>query len=199
MPDTSMYLLRLARRLRPGRSPVARGSDRIEAAALVIVVLLSLLTIPVVVTHGQRSYAHNRQIAEEAMASRYETTATLLADAPSRPRAGRGPVSENGTRAQARWTTSEGIELTGAVPASSGMSAGSEVPIWIDTAGEVTSSPATPQDAAGHAAATAIATWLIVVGALSAAFWLLRAGLDQHRYAHWAHEWARLNTGHGPP
>ncbi|PXY28263.1 Rv1733c family protein [Prauserella muralis] len=192
MPASPTYLLRLWRRVRIGSNPLARCWDRIEAAALLGVVLLSLFAVPVTAALGSETYAENIKVSRDEMRDRRQTTAVLLADAP-RENLGEPGVSGGGSaRVWAQWVLQDGTKRTGNVVAKIGANAGSAMSIWVDERGDLAVAPTTTRDAVGRAVSAALLAWLAVAGGLSAVFWLLRKGLDQLRYAQWTREWEHI-------
>ncbi len=195
MSASSPHLLRLQRLWRLmhlGRNPLARGSDRVEAVALLTVMLLALLAVPFAASAGSETRAQALETARQEMSSRHRGTAVLLANAPPRPYGDTRAVSRSGARVRVQWVLSGGSERTGFVRADYDTPAGSEVPIWLDDNGELTSAPTTPGDAARRAVGAAVSIWLATVVVLSAGFWLTRKGLDRLRHAQWAREWERI-------
>ncbi|WP_236005083.1 Rv1733c family protein [Amycolatopsis pittospori] len=180
------------RRLRPGRNPLARGSDRCEAAFAIGAVLAALLAIPFAATVGSDVYAGQMLKAAEQTVDRYETTARLLADAPPvRIRLDGVPIEET-AYVHAHWTVPGGPIREGVVAVDSGAVAGNEVRIWLDSAGSVVDPPVTPTDATSTGIGVGTGIWLAFVTVLAGLYLGARAMLARARSAAWAREWQRV-------
>lgn len=188
-------LARSWRRVHPGRNPVARPWDRIEAAMLIGVVLGALMAIPLAAVVGSTAYAGQLALSAQQKSDRHPTTAILMADAPPVAVTGEDrPFDANATNVPARWMVN-GAERRGNVGAHPGERAGNTVPIWLTRSGDLAAPPISPSDAAvnGVLAGGFVGfTALIVLAALySAGRWCL----DRQRARQWAREWA-LISGH---
>ncbi|PXY30468.1 hypothetical protein BAY59_12870 [Prauserella coralliicola] len=179
---------RLWRRLFVGRNPLARPGDRLESRLLVILLLLVLFSIPVVASLGSETYASRLAVAEQEAESKHRATAVLLADAPVSMTT--GELESVGVLA--RWERPDGTEQVGEVSAYRGSTRGTEVPVWLDDSGELTSPPITRAGAATDAASVAISAWLGVVALCGLVFLAVRGVLARLRAAQWAREWARV-------
>jgi hypothetical protein len=146
-----------------------RGTDRVESAAELVLGILAGVLVLVSVWSG---FAAHTQVVEESAvenAAWTPVTATLLEDAPSLVA---GPsTGQEMTVADARWTAPDGTVHTGAVPVPTGVTAGSETPIWVDHTGAVAPRPLTASDALIFGALTAVG--IAVVGGFLLLFCLL--------------------------
>ncbi|WP_143264440.1 Rv1733c family protein [Amycolatopsis kentuckyensis] len=154
---------RLRRTLLPGRDTVARPSDRLQAALLRSVLVLSSVAAAVAVLFGIGLYTDEAARSGEQLASRYTSTAVLLADGPAPGLPGRDGIPGQAGPAAARWTTREGEWRTGVVDAPSGTVVGNEVPVWLDAAGAPVERPLTPASALIDSAVPAVGLWAGVV------------------------------------
>ncbi|MGW3960563.1 Rv1733c family protein [Amycolatopsis sp. NPDC005003] len=187
----SMWLIRLRHTLLPGRDTVARPSDRIQAAVLLVVGLASLLAGVGAVLLGIGIHAAETAESRDQIASRYEATAVLLADGPAPGTVGHsGTLGESGP-AKAFWLAHDGQRHTGEVDAPAGTVAGNEVPVWLDGTGTPVDRPLT------RIAAVVIATglWVGVVFALALAYRGVVFALDRIRLARWQQEWFARQPG----
>lgn len=193
--DTSTRLTRLRHTLLPGRHTVARPSDRVQAAALLLVVLLSLAAGAGAVLLGIGIHSAEAAKSREQTASRYAATAVLLSDGPVPGGAGRsGSVGETGP-AQAIWTTKDGQKRTGEMATAAGTVPGNEVPIWLDATGTPVDGPLTPAAAVIDAAVVATGLWAGVVSLLAGGYWSGVTVLDRFRLARWQREWFAQQPG----
>ncbi|MFF5989637.1 Rv1733c family protein [Prauserella flavalba] len=189
---TSSYLGRLLRTLFPGGNPLARPSDRAEAAALLLAIVLPLLALPFAAALGSDSYARESRAAELEAGTRYETTAVLLADAvPESPTAYSGGRQTVSVRAE--WRLPDGSSGRGLVVAEAGLHKGSKVPVWLDASGERVRPPRTQAMVTWNAVAVAITVWLAVTLACACGWWALHALLDHARRERWQREWVELD------
>ncbi|MBB3664832.1 hypothetical protein FB384_003783 [Prauserella sediminis] len=175
------------RRIRPGRNPLARSGDRWEGRLLAMIVVLVIAAVPAAVTWGGDVYAGRLDDAARDAAAKHQVTAVLTADAPVSATAGYA----RGVRAPAQWTAPDGGERTGSVPAYRGATGGTEVTIWVDHGGEVTSAPVTQTGAIVDGVSAGVALWLLVAGAGGLGYGVFRVLLARSRQAWWDREWER--------
>lgn len=187
--------LRLARSLRPGGNPLARGVDRAEAAVVVVVVLLALVLVPVLLTLGSVIHGGLVEQGRREAATRHETVAVLTADAPVTVAGTPGMVVSAKVKVAARWELADGTTRTGRVEADEGLHAGAQVRIWVDDTGTPTAAPLSTQDATAMGVLVAVMGWLAATGVLAVIWWLLHRVFDRRRYRAWDEEWARLGPG----
>lgn len=171
-------LLRLARSLRPGRNPLARGVYRAEGTIVLLFALLALVA----------------RSAQQAGA-RHETVAVLTEDA---------PVTADGTvpemagvtsKVEACWRLPDGTARTGRVAVAVGLETGAEVPVWLDSSGTPTGPPVSRTDAAVAGALVAMGGWFTAAGLLTLLGWGLHRAFDRRRYRAWDFEWAAEGAG----
>jgi ABC-type Na+ efflux pump permease subunit len=187
MTVPTMTWRRLTRRLRPGRNPLRRRSDLIEAWIVPAVIIAFLVLGPVVAAAAGLWVRADNAATHRAQLSWQRVPAVLLAAAP-------GPMmTDHGANSwvdwmPARWTAG-GRPRTGNVPAAAGTRAGSAVPVWLDRAGHVRLPALTPAQtgrrvvAAASLALTALAVLLAGVALLG------RLVLDRRRLAAWETAW----------
>ncbi|MFI7117392.1 hypothetical protein [Amycolatopsis sp. NPDC049868] len=174
------------------RNPLIRWSDRLEAALVLVAVLLALLAVPFAAAAGSGAYAEGRGRAAEQAASRQETTAVLLADAPpAHVRLDGVPLDEK-VDVVARWTAPGGVIREGRVTVDAGMVTGNEVRIWLDASGHPTEAPVTADDALSQGIGVGAGLWLGWITLVTAIFLACRAALGRCRAAEWAREWRRV-------
>lgn len=184
---------RFWRRLHIGRNPLARTSDRIEAALLCTVVLGLLIAVPLALFTGSRTYENQLAVAEQQQTSRHQVTATLIDDAPTPVPATEGAFSTSGSSGvRAEWTYNGGEPKTGLVAAEPGTPAGTTIPVWLNEAGDPAPAPITSTDAATTGVLAGVFAWLVTGLVLIGAYWLTRLVLDRRRAARWEDEWATL-------
>jgi len=177
-------LSRFVRGRRPDRNPLRRASDRAETAVLALLVIAFLAAAPFVAqASGAYAYskAHHAQLSEEA--SWHQVPARVLKVESS----GGGGYAV--PEAQARWTAPDGKVITGEIPVLLTTAAGTTVPVWVTSDGQLTDQPL--QDAqvsdsryfAGTFGVITLATVLAITG------FLARRTLNKRRMAAWDAEW----------
>lgn len=182
-------LARLARWLGLDRNPLRRGTDRVESALRLLMILLVVTAVPAAAVAAGRwadHYALHRAQAERAVD--HQVTAVLLADAPA------VGIPDPYTSVQtawvpARWQPPGQPPRTGEVLTLTGAHKGSTVQTWINPSGAVTDPPLDRRFVVGDVwlavMATCLMSWLLllVTGVL------VRRGLDRRRLRAWEAEW----------
>ncbi|MFG1646336.1 hypothetical protein ACGFMK_39180 [Amycolatopsis sp. NPDC049252] len=181
----SILFTRLRHTLLPRRNTVARPSDRIQVALLLLLLLLSLAAAAGAILLGAGIHVVESARSVEQTASRYATTAVLLADGPSPGTVGRSGTAGEPGPARATWVTRNGRRHTGDVDAPAGTVAGNEVPVWLDATGAPAERPLTPLAAAVDATAIAAGGWAAVGFLLWLAYRCAVFVLDRFRLARW--------------
>ncbi|WP_410665873.1 hypothetical protein [Amycolatopsis sp. lyj-84] len=193
-----MSLLFLWRRIRPGRNPLARIWDRIEAVILVGGVAVALLGVPLAAAAGSEAYAAMMERSALETAARHSTTAFLLEDAPQARVGVDGTPSAETASVVARWALPDGTFREEPVTADLGASAGDGVTVWLDEAEAVVDPPVTPMDATSTGVGVGVGVWLIAVTLLAAGYLIARHLLDRARRAAWDREWERFGQDSRP-
>ena len=182
-------LARLARWLGFDRNPLRRGTDRIEAALRLVLMIMVVAAVPAAaVVVGQRAdhSALNRAHAQQA--ADHLVNAVLLQQAPAT--GSPDPYTSVQTAwALARWQPPGLPPRTGEVLATAGARKGSTVRTWIDASGAVTDPPLDHRDIAGDVCIAVIATCLVSGLVLLALSTLVRRVLDRRRLSAWDAEW----------
>ncbi|CAN3127405.1 hypothetical protein ACNUDN_05815 [Mycobacterium sp. smrl_JER01] len=166
-----------ARRLL-ARSPLVRATDRVEAVTLVLVVALSMLTVPIAGALGTAEYDRLVQVFASERLARHEVAATAVTDSREVPEPyGKAYVTE------ISWDFAGGTHT--AEIRTTQRSAGDQVAIWVDDAGNRTIRVPSDSDAAAQAVVIALTLWSVVSG-LGVAVWLVvRMRLDRLRFQAW--------------
>lgn len=184
-PDRGRRVLRL---LRPGRNPLARTSDRLEALSWVTAVIALLMTVPIALTAGTVVGVDLSAQAREEAATRHQESAVLVVDA--LPDDVRSPAVRR-VHTPAAWTGPGGT-VRGEVPAPADARVGETVRIWVDEAGRQVPRPIDRTVVVGNALVTGVMTFLllttVVVAGQALVGWLLR----RHRARQWAADWATV-------
>lgn len=179
------------RLLRPGRNPLARRLDRIEAVVFAITILSCLVAIPTAASIGSNVYASQRAVAERQHAERHRTTAITLADAPPAV-VTEGQVADSGSAEVAvRWSLPDGTVRTDTMAVTPQTPRGAAVPVWLDRDGGLTTEPIPFSAVTTAALGAAIGAWAGFLLAALLAMAIVRAVLDRKRSAEWKRDWER--------
>jgi hypothetical protein len=185
---TDRSLARLARWLGIDRNPLRRGTDRVEAALRLVMILLMVVAVPAAAVAAGRwadHYALHRAQLQRAV--NHQVTAVLLEDAP----VSGVPDPYTSVRTAwvpARWQPPGQPPRTGEVRALAGARKGSTVRTWIDPSGAVTDPPPNHRivvDVWLAVMATCLVSWVL----LMVAGVLVRRVLDRRRLRAWEAEW----------
>jgi len=186
---TDRSLARLARWLGFDRNPLRRGTDRVEAALRLVMILLAVVAVPLAAVAAGRwadHYALHR--AQAQLAADRQVTAVLLEDSPVTG------VPDPYTNVQtawvlARWQPPGQPPRTGQVLALAGAHKGSTVRTWINPSGAVTDPPVDHRIVVGDVWLAVMATCLMSWVLLLAAGVIVHRVLDRRRLRAWEAEW----------
>jgi hypothetical protein len=182
-------LARWARWLGFDRNPLRRGSDRIEAALRLVLVILLVVAVPIAaVVAGRQADRLALRHAQAQRAADRLVTAVLLKDAPVTGTP--DPYTSVQTAwVPARWQLPGKPARTGEVLVIAGAHKGSTVQIWTDASGALTEPPLDRRDITGQVWVAVVATCLMSLLALLTVAALARRALDHRRLSAWAAEW----------
>ena len=186
---TDRSLARLARWLGFDRNPLRRGTDRVEAALRLVVIILIVLAVPAASVAAGRWADHDAlHRAQAQWAADHQVTAVLLRAAPATGIP--NPYTSVQTAwVPARWQPPGQSPRTGEVLALVGARKGSTVRTWIDPSGAITDPPLGHRVVVGDVWLAVMATCLLSWLLLLAAGVLARRGLDRRRLRAWEAEW----------
>jgi hypothetical protein len=184
-PDGS----RLVRWLGFDRNPLRRGTDRVEAALRLVLVVLLVAAVPAGAVAAGRwadHWALHRAQAQRAV--NHQVSAVLLRDAPTT--GSPDPYTSLQTAwVPARWQPPGQPSRTGEVLAVAGAGKGSTVRIWVAPSGAIIDPPPSHRDIVGDVCLAVVATCLVSWLVLLAAWILARRALDRRRFSAWEAEW----------
>lgn len=180
---------RLARSLGLDHNPLRRGTDRVEAALRLVMIILLVTAVPAAaVVVGQRADQRALQWAKAQRAAAHLVTAVLLTDAQETGIP--DPYSSvQTTMVPARWQLPGHPPRTGEVPAVVGARKGSTVQTWVDSSGASTYAPMQHRDIVGDVCIAVVLTLLLSWLALLAAWVIARRVLNRRRFKAWDAEW----------
>jgi hypothetical protein len=175
---------RFVRGRRADRNPLRRGSDRVETAVLVLLVIVFLAAAPFVALASGSwalAMAHQAQLAERA--SSFQVPAHVLKlEAP-------GGGAYGGPAAQVRWTAHDGTVITADIAVPFGVAAGSTQWLWTTADGQLTNAPLEDSQVTGQAHIAEGFSVVTLAVLLTAAGLVTRWTLDKRRMAAWDTEW----------
>ncbi|SDL88002.1 hypothetical protein SAMN05660642_01112 [Geodermatophilus siccatus] len=172
-----------------GRGPLKRGSDRVQFAARLVLVLVVLVSIPVALAVGTVVHERLQAVAREQAAGLTRVTAVALEDAPSAAeiRPGRG---RPGTTVQ--WVAPDGVPVQVQVWAPAGTRAGDRVRAWTTADGRPAADPMTALQVVRSTIVFVTIGWAASVLVTGTAYAVLCWVLDRHRDWRWTREWAEI-------
>lgn len=182
-------LARLVRSLGFDRNPLRRGTDRVEGALRLVMIIVVVAVVPATaVAAGRWTEHHVLHQAQAQQAADHQVTAVLLRDAPATGTP--DPYTSVQTAwVPARWQPPGQPYRTGEVLAVAGARKGNTVRTWIDRSGVVTDPPLNHRVIAGDVWMAVTATLLVSGLLLLGAAGLARRMLDRRRLSAWEAEW----------
>ncbi|MET8996884.1 hypothetical protein [Amycolatopsis sp. NPDC004169] len=192
MRGPSGRIARFGRRVHPGRNPLARAGDRVEALLLLLAIAGAILAIPFAAAFGSETYAAQTTRAAEERATRHPATAVSLEAASGQPYSTDGagaPAAQ--TSVPAAWFDTRGARHTGEVLVDPGSPAGTRVSVWLDQRGELAAEPLSPSTSAADGVFAAILLWSAITGALVGLYATVRFIVTRFHAAAWDRAWSQ--------
>jgi len=171
-----------------GRGPLKRGSDRVQFAARLVLLLFVLVSVPVALTVGTVVHEQLRATAEQQAAELTRVTAVAVEDAHPTE------AAHSGTRfrAMVRWAARDGTTVEARVPAPVSTRAGQSVAVWTTADGHPAAAPMTALEVVRSTVVLVTLGWSWSLVAVGTAYLGLCRLLDQHRDRRWTREWAEI-------
>jgi hypothetical protein len=180
---------RLVRLVGLQHNPLRRPSDRLEAWARLVLLVLAVLALPAAVGLGVRVAGALHEGAARSGTEHRAVTATLLSEPHLMAVPGHaGPLAI----ARVSWAMPGHRERVGTAVVAPSARTGDPTTVWVDPDDQLTSAPMSASDAVVLTGLSAVGAYLAGVGALVLLLIGLRRLLDQHRYRAWALDWARF-------
>jgi len=188
-PRPSESLARLARWLGFDRNPLRRGTDRVEGALRLVMIIVVVVAMPAAaVAAGRWADHYVRHQAQVQQSVDRQVAAVLVRDAPATGIPDPYTTVET-TWVPARWQPPGQPARTGEVLAVAGARKGSTVRTWIDPSGAVTDPPLDNRVIVGDVWLAVMATLVMSGLLLLAAGALARRMFDRRRLRAWEAEW----------
>jgi hypothetical protein len=174
--------VKVIRGLWPGRSPLWRAVDRMEALAVAGLAVAFLAGAPVAgLAAGHVAYSIGSRTASAQQAAWHRVPAMLLAAVPA--------AGYDDNQVPASWTAPDGTRHIGPVPAPPGARAGRTVMVWMAADGRLTGTPLQSSQVWGLVVlASGLAPFAVGIIVLCAGQ-LARHALDRRRLAAWDADW----------
>ena len=184
-------VVRMARGLWPDRNPLRRGSDRVEAGIVALLIGAFLLGAPLIALITWRLTLTSTFTTISAIHDGWrQVPAVLLTDEPDW-------TGSYGSLVPVRWQGPNGVPHTGQIIAAPGSKAGTRVTVWTDASAHLSDTPMSPRQAitqADLAVGIAVPLWALIL--LSTGM-IGRHLLDRRRLAAWETDW-RTSSLSGP-
>lgn len=176
-----------------GSGPLKRRSDRLQAVARVVVVIAVATAPALAVAAATATTADLESVAATQAADRKASHALVLRDAPVRTdteNAEYPPVVTVATSGQ--WIAPDGAVHEGTVRVRPGTRAGTSVPVWVGSDGELTTAPLDPASIQGSAMAVGALVLAGVPVPVWTLYFFLCFALDARRERAWEKGWAAV-------
>jgi hypothetical protein len=178
--------------LRAWRSPLRRRVDRLEAAVLIGLAVVFVISAPVLAISAAQlaGVAGLRELRAES--AWRQVPATLLENASSGVPAEQaipGGAASNDL-VWARWDSPSGRLCKGVIEVPPGMRALERVTIWVTKTGKPAAPPLSPADLEERSVLAVLGSVLGLAIALSGAAVGVRLAANRHRMAGWDRAWA---------
>lgn len=177
------FAMRLRWQLRAlGRNPLVRASDRLEALAVLGVLVIAILAAPFAAHVGDLTYDASMRTVAEQSRDRHAVAATVVVGSTGMP-----ADFENSSLVRAQWQ--EGSQLrTEQVVSPTTLEVGAPLTIWLNGSGKVVAAPLSAFDAKVNSVGLTWTVWTAAVACSALVAFLLRKGLDRSRARAWERE-----------
>ncbi|MEV7796303.1 hypothetical protein [Streptomyces sp. NPDC087512] len=173
------------------RNPLRRRTDRVQAWIALGLLLAVLAAAPAAMfAVGDTAYRHYRDTAAHQERSRDHLPAVLVHDAPRHPEPGSEEAKKTRYPVEVRFTGPDGTPRTGKADVEPGLTAGSTVRVWADSAGRITEPPLDTGQIRSRTMGWAILAFLGVVLTGLAAHAATGLVLHRRNLAQWDQAWA---------
>jgi hypothetical protein len=168
------------------RNPLRRRTDLAQAwIALGLFVAVLAATPAAMVLVGDTAHRHYKETARHQIATRHDTPAVLVHDAPRHPEPGSAEAKKALYPVTVRFTDPRGHIGTAKTDVEPGLTAGSTIRIWIDAEGRITGTPLTTEQVRDRAMACAVLAAIAVPLLGLAAYTYANRRLERHNLAQW--------------
>ncbi|MEY9968272.1 hypothetical protein ABIA33_006356 [Streptacidiphilus sp. MAP12-16] len=184
-PFPARWQSRLGTALALRRNPLWRYSDSLRSRLRVGLVLGLLAAVGLSAFFALHQYRQDRANELRRDAHLHSVQALVLT-APATPPAASAYA---GVTAQVRWSELSGASHGASVTVPDNATVGARVPLWVDTADQISAPPVTAGDSATSAAYLALLLAAGSVAVLLAIHRVVRGWVDRTDVAHWEQDW----------
>src|SRR6478752_1325809 len=160
-----------------GRNALLRRSDRLEAFAAVVAVILAICAVPIAAALGTATHDARLQFYVDQARHRHHEVVTAVSDSVTTVRP--NSVEFN---VDARWNAG-GTDYVERVESPGPMKAEEQFQIWVDDSGAPATAPRPPSQAAQEAVGAAVVSWLGVFFVVAGMFGVVRHQVNRARHA----------------
>jgi hypothetical protein len=162
-------------------NPIIRRSDRFEALAYALALLVVALAVPLCVDVGKAVNQVRERTVITQDGSRHSVQAFAVADSAIGP--GKDATAQS---VRVRWVA-DTKPHTDSVPVDHPVKAGEPLGVWVDAHGNLTPPPVEPSGGPAEAVVTGIGLWLFIAAAAVALAAAAHVALDRRRRRGWDH------------
>lgn len=164
-----------------GFNPLVRVADRLEAFAVLAVLITALVAVPLATAAEAMVYESGSRTAKAEALTRHSVQALVIE--------GSGLPADFDSPAYVRAQWHEGTQTrTEQIVSPATVTVGDQMTVWLDDSGKVVAAPLKTDDAKLNAIAAAVAIWITIVTCSVGASLLIRSGLDRSRDRAWDRE-----------
>ena len=174
-----------ARWLRLGDGALTRGSDRVELAFRLLLLLALLAAAPIAILQGIATYGDDGGISPQQAHDHQPVRAVVVTVPPSADLLPPDAV----VQAPVTWTAPDGTPASATVAVMATTHAHDRITVWVSADGRLTGPPEERQPSLRHAAWAGTLTGLTVPLAAWALLGLAHLTLDARRSRQWQSEW----------
>lgn len=182
-------MARHIRLLKPIFLRSARGTDRLEAALLLVIGLFVIASVAVICRQVVADYDRLAASSAADARARHLVVATVRPDIPVL--AGSASAGGELVPVTATWLAPDGRIQRGVVDVGAGPALPQHVQVWIDRAGGQVAPPLSGAEAFTTAILGGLVWECVVLAVLGGLYLLLRRGLDRRRARYWNRECER--------
>ena len=174
-----------------GRNALVRSSDRIEALAVMLAIVVGLVAAAIAGAVGTQVYDTRSRMYVEQAANIHAVSARAVEDSTVNVQSDTVALT-----ATVQWNAS-GADHVDQIEWPEKLRAGERIEIWVDAAGNSVGPTRPASTAATYAVGVAVSLWVGALAATAAALLILHRSLDRSRFAQWDRELLSLANDDG--
>ncbi|MEV6497553.1 Rv1733c family protein [Streptomyces prunicolor] len=173
-------------------NPLRRHDDIVEA--WIVLVVWAVIAVGGALA-GLVTFHAAHEVFAAQRTQRHSVQGALLTDTP--PASSTPGGARDLIKGKVRWATADGTSHTGSALVDTGQKAGSEVVVWVDSAGNFTIEPPSSKEATLESAVLGLTAALAFAGVAFGAGAVARYRLDRRRIDSWGTEWNLVGPSWG--